>query len=95
MALLDMGANVQCNGTVPGYHSGRDIIFSTEGSTRTLSNNNIEILNDRLNNGSLPVSSPVHHLEYNKELMKQTILKHEAVFKEQVCYLNFFTIFVS
>ncbi|KAK4257223.1 hypothetical protein QN277_006838 [Acacia crassicarpa] len=88
MALLDMGANVQCNGTVPGYHSGRDIIFSTEGSTRTLSNNNIEIPNDRFNNGSLPVSSPVHHLEYNKELMKQTILKHEAVFKEQIFELH-------
>lgn len=88
MALLGMGANVQCNGTVPGYHSHRGLIFGTEGSTRTSSNNNIEIPNDHSSNGSLPVSSLVYHLEYNKELVKQTILKHEAMFREQIQELH-------
>ncbi|XP_028753621.1 uncharacterized protein LOC114713205 [Neltuma alba] len=81
MALLGMGANVQCNGTKPGYHSSRDLIFGPEGSTRTSSNNNFEIQNGVFINGSLPI-------EYNKELVKQTILKHEVMFKEQIHELH-------
>lgn len=89
MALLGMGANAPCNGYVPGYHSARDLVFGAEGSAWNSSNGNNELQNNRYNNGSLPGSPPVHLLEYNKELVKQTILKHEAIFRDQVCSVYF------
>ncbi|KAF7806228.1 uncharacterized protein G2W53_038389 [Senna tora] len=83
MALL---GNVQCNGYVPGYHStrSRDLIYGAEGSTWTTSNGNIELQNDRYTNGSLSVPSSVQLLNYDKELLKQTILKQEAIFRDQI-----------
>lgn len=85
-----MGANVQSNGYFPGYYSTREIIFGSEGSMRTSSNVNTELKNDYYHIGSLPLSSPCNLVGYNKELLKQTILKHEAIFRDQVCQLNDF-----
>lgn len=85
MALL---GNLQCDGYVPRYPSPRDRILGTEGSTLTSSNGNIEeqndVQNDGRKSGSLSESSSVNLVDYNKELMKQTILKQEATFREQV-----------
>jgi len=82
MALLGMSANRQNNGYIPGYHSPRDLVFGAEGSTW---NYDGERENDCYGVGSLPLSATCHLLGYNKELLKQTILKHEAIFRDQVC----------
>ncbi|XP_019438673.1 PREDICTED: uncharacterized protein LOC109344364 isoform X2 [Lupinus angustifolius] len=84
MALLGMGANVQYHGYFPGYCSTKDLIFDSEGSMWTSSNINSELKNDCHNIGSLPVSSS----NINKELLKQTILKQEAVFRDQIHELH-------
>ena len=83
-----MGANMQCNGHFPGYYSTRDLIFGAEGTSWTSSNGNSELKNDCYQIGSLPLSSSCHLLAYDKELLKQTILKHETIFRDQVCELR-------
>ncbi|XP_057730682.1 uncharacterized protein LOC130946014 [Arachis stenosperma] len=88
MALLEMGANVQCDGYFPGYYSARDLLFESERSPWTSSNVNSELKNELHYVGSLPVSSPCNLLGYNKELLKQTILKHEAIFRDQIHELH-------
>ncbi|XP_014522229.1 uncharacterized protein LOC106778758 [Vigna radiata var. radiata] len=88
MALLGMGANRQNNGYIPGYHSPRDLVFSAEGSTWTSSNYTGEREDDCHGLGSSPLSSTCHLLGYNKELLKQTILKHEAIFRDQIHELH-------
>jgi hypothetical protein len=82
MALL--GANVQTNGNFREYYSTKELIFDSGGSTLTSSNVNNELRTDFYNMGPFPLSSPCTHLGYNQELVKQTILEHEAIFKEQV-----------
>jgi len=81
MALL--GANVQKNGNFREYYSTKELIFDSGGSTWTSSNVNNELRTD-FYMGPFPLSSPCTHLGYNQELVKQTIIKHEAIFKEQV-----------
>ncbi|TKY73342.1 hypothetical protein E2542_SST02094 [Spatholobus suberectus] len=88
MALLGMSANRQCNDYFPGYHSPMDLVFGAEGSTWTSSNSNSERKNDCYQIDSLPLSSTCHLLGYNKELLKQTILKHEAIFRDQIHELH-------
>ncbi|XP_019464746.1 PREDICTED: uncharacterized protein LOC109363035 isoform X2 [Lupinus angustifolius] len=88
MALLGMGANVQDKGYFPGYSSTNDLSFDSEGSTWTSSNVNTELKNDRRHIGSWPVLSPCNILGCNKELLKQTILKQEAVFRDQIHELH-------
>ncbi|KAG5035401.1 hypothetical protein JHK87_010311 [Glycine soja] len=88
MALLGTSANRQCNVYFPGYHCPMDFVFGTEGSPWTSSNGNSERENDCYRLGSLPLSSPCHISGYNKELLKQTILKHEAIFRDQIQVLH-------
>ncbi|KAI5416633.1 uncharacterized protein LOC127073752 [Lathyrus oleraceus] len=86
MALL--GANVQCNDKFPRYYSTRELIFDSEGSTWTSSNVNNELRTEFCHMGPFPLSSPSTLLGYNQELVKQTILKHEAIFKDQIRELH-------
>ncbi|CAI8583453.1 unnamed protein product [Vicia faba] len=87
MALL--GANVQCNDNFSRYYSTRELLFDSEGSTWTSSNVNNELRTDFYHMGPFPLSSPsTTLLGYNQELVKQTILKHEAIFKDQIRELH-------
>ncbi|MED6221118.1 hypothetical protein PIB30_051257 [Stylosanthes scabra] len=83
-----MGANVQCDGYFPGYYSARDLIFESERIPWASSDVNNELKNELHYIGSLPVSSPCNLIGYNKELLKQTILKHEAIFRDQIHELH-------
>ncbi|KAL2340720.1 hypothetical protein Fmac_008660 [Flemingia macrophylla] len=87
MALLGMSANMQCNGYFPYYYCTGDNVFGAEGSTWTSSNGNSERKNDCYQIGSMPLST-CQRLGYNKELLKQTILKHEAIFRDQIHELH-------
>jgi hypothetical protein len=82
MALL--GANVQLNDNFQGYYPTKELRFNSGGSTWTSANVNNELRTDFYHMGPFPVSSPCTFLGYNQELVKQTILKHEAIFKDQV-----------
>nr|XP_027192415.1 uncharacterized protein LOC105852476 [Cicer arietinum] len=87
MALL--GTNVQCNGNFSRYYSTKEVMFNSEGSTWTLSNVNNELRTDCYNMmGPFPLTSPCTLLGYNQELVKQTILRHEAIFKDQIRELH-------
>ncbi|XP_028763536.1 uncharacterized protein LOC114721831 isoform X2 [Neltuma alba] len=88
MALLEMGANVQTNGCPSRFYSARNFIFGTEGNNWTSSNGKGKLINDCHHHYSLSVPSPTHILGYDKELVKQTILKHEAMFKDQIHELH-------
>ncbi|KAJ1406271.1 hypothetical protein SESBI_25190 [Sesbania bispinosa] len=89
MALLGMGANMGCNGYFLGCYSTKDLIFGAEGNTWTPSNGNSELKDDSYQIGSMPLSSTCHLLGgYNKELLKQTILKHESIFRDQIHELH-------
>ncbi|XP_058761598.1 uncharacterized protein LOC131634981 [Vicia villosa] len=86
MALL--GANVRCNDNFPRCYSTREFMFDSEGSTWTSSNVNNEPRTDFYHMGPFPSSSPSTPLGYNQEIVKQTILKHEAMFKDQIRELH-------
>ncbi|WJX95567.1 hypothetical protein P8452_76871 [Trifolium repens] len=86
MALL--GANVQLNDNFQGYYPTKELRFDSGGSTWTSANVNNELRTDFYHMGPFPVSSPCTFLGYNQELVKQTILKHEAIFKDQIRELH-------
>ncbi|KAK4252493.1 hypothetical protein QN277_014486 [Acacia crassicarpa] len=88
MSLLEMGANVETSGYPSRFNSTRNFIFGTEGNTWTSSNGKGKLINDCHHHYSLSVPSPTHILGYDKEIVKQTILKHEAMFKDQIHELH-------
>lgn len=88
MALMGTDANVPCSGYLTGHYSPRDLIFGAEGNAWTTSNGKGELKNDCYNNCSLPVPLSGQLSGYDKELLKQTMLKHEAIFRDQVCSIS-------
>ncbi|KAJ7956437.1 DUF863 family protein [Quillaja saponaria] len=88
MALLGMGANVQYNGYLLGYYSSKDLILGAEGSKCTLSNGDSELQSSLYHTSSLSALSPEQLSGYKKELVKQTMLQHEAIFRDQIHELH-------
>ncbi|KAF4392654.1 hypothetical protein F8388_003074 [Cannabis sativa] len=80
-----MGANMQYNSYFSGYHSARNLNLDANASTWPLDFNDKVSESGNYYNGYL---SPNYLLTYNKELLKQTMLKHETIFKDQIQELH-------
>ena len=65
----------------PGYYSARSLNLDASGSTWPL---NFDDKASHSGNYCNSYSSSNYLLTYNKELLKQTMLKHETIFKDQV-----------
>lgn len=92
MALLGMGTNMQYNGNFPGYYSAINLNMEANSSTWPL--NNIDKMLDcgHFYNGFVSPLSPDQVLGYNKEVLKQMMLKHETIFRDQVSPFSNFSV---
>lgn len=84
-----MGANMQCNSYFPGYYSTRNLKMDANGSTWPLNYDDKTLKSEYCYSGIFLPLSPAQVLGYNKEVLKQTMLKHETIFRDQV-YLSYF-----
>ncbi|XP_010904924.1 uncharacterized protein [Elaeis guineensis] len=80
-----MGAKVQCKSYIPGYHSMKDLNNDSNSSYSLYYEH--KIFNGQIYNGfkMRPVNE---YSEYDKEMLKRTMLEHEAVFRKQVFELH-------
>ncbi|KAJ9140510.1 hypothetical protein P3X46_031151 [Hevea brasiliensis] len=86
MAMLGMQADMQCH-YFPGYCSTRDL--NLNASCSSWPSNNVDKIskNGHYFNGNLASPFPDHYLTY-KEKVKQTMLRHEAIFRDQIHELH-------
>ncbi|KAL5746775.1 hypothetical protein ACOSQ2_024072 [Xanthoceras sorbifolium] len=88
MALLGMQADMQCKSYFPGHYSTVDLNLDTSGSIWPPYNVDTVMKSEQYCNGTLSHSSPNQHWMYNKEVLKQTMLKHQATFRDQIHELH-------
>ncbi|MBA0735462.1 hypothetical protein Gogos_019307 [Gossypium gossypioides] len=88
MAMLGMQADMQHKSHFPGCYTAWDLNLDANGNIWPTDNDVDRILRNRqYYNGTLPPSSG-SNMFYNKVLLKQTMLKHEAEFKDQIRELH-------
>ncbi|XP_031249905.1 uncharacterized protein LOC116107754 isoform X1 [Pistacia vera] len=88
MALLGMQADMQYKSFFPGHYSTMDLNLDANGSIWPLNNIDKIFMNGHDYNGALLLPSPHQHLVQNKDTLKQAMLKHEAIFKDQIRELH-------
>jgi len=78
-----MGTKVQIENYMPGHSSMRDLSRESNGASWPpfYSDNNLP--NGQFYYGFLSRPSTDLHLGYDKDVVKQTMLEHEAIFKNQ------------
>lgn len=79
---------MQCKSYFPGYYSTRDLNLEVNGSAFPFNNIDKILNNGHYCPGSLSSPSPDLHLGCNKEALKQTMLKHESIFRDQIHELH-------
>ncbi|XP_031491773.1 uncharacterized protein LOC116258644 [Nymphaea colorata] len=82
-----MGAKVQCNTYLPGYYHMRDLNDDTRSTICSQFYDDRMMKSGPFCNGFMQQSRDGYS-EYDKEVLKQTMLKHEAIFRKQVCELH-------
>ncbi|XP_022738422.1 uncharacterized protein LOC111291102 isoform X2 [Durio zibethinus] len=83
-----MQADVQHKSHFPGCYTAWDLNLDANGAVWPTDNNVGKILRNRqYYNGTWPLSSD-SNMFYNKGLLKQTMLKHEAEFRDQIRELH-------
>ncbi|KAK8659114.1 hypothetical protein V6N13_029326 [Hibiscus sabdariffa] len=87
MARLQMQANMQHESHFPGCYTTWDLNSDANGTVWASDNVNRISRNRHYTNVTLPPSLDLSML-YNKDLLKQTMLKHEAEFRDQIRELH-------
>lgn len=87
-----MGTKVHCKSYLPDYYSMRDLNEDSSSSSWPLFYGDNGITNGQYYNGFVPRNIIDGYPGYDKDTLKQKMLEHEAVFKNQVltlpCFLN-------
>ncbi|XAR65243.1 hypothetical protein NMG60_11009292 [Bertholletia excelsa] len=83
-----MGTKVHCKSYLPGYYSMRDLNEDSSSSNWLPFYGDKTISNGQYYNGYLPRSVTNLYPGYDKDALKQTVLEHEAIFKQQVFELH-------
>ncbi|OVA11933.1 Protein of unknown function DUF863 [Macleaya cordata] len=83
-----MGTKVQCESYYPGYYPMRDLNEDASSSSWSLYHEDKTLNNGNYYNSFLPRPTTDGYPEYNKEVLKQTMLQHEAIFRKQVFELH-------
>ncbi|MCD7454005.1 hypothetical protein HAX54_023201 [Datura stramonium] len=81
---------MQCSNYLPGYYYPRDHVVSITGNSRSIPHSDITCNSSRGFNLAFPpfMVDRSQDLVYQKEIVRQTILKHEATFRYQVNELH-------
>ncbi|XP_043724783.1 uncharacterized protein LOC122671557 isoform X2 [Telopea speciosissima] len=83
-----MGTKVQCKRYLPGYCSMRDLNADANNGSWPVYYDDKTLKSGQYYGGFLPRPSTDVYLGYDKEMLKQTMLKHEAIFQDQVFELH-------
>ncbi|KAL7260722.1 hypothetical protein ACSBR1_006397 [Camellia fascicularis] len=83
-----MGTQVHCESYLPGYYSMRDLNLDCSSSNWPLFYGDKTIANGQYYNSFLPSTATNAYPGDDKDVLKKTMLKHEAIFKQQVFELH-------
>ncbi|KAL6573490.1 hypothetical protein OROHE_001949 [Orobanche hederae] len=84
-----MGTKVHCKSYLPGYyHSMRDLNEDSSSSSWPICCGNKPTINGQYYNGLMQSTTTDGYPGYGKDALKQKMLEHEAVFKNQVYELH-------
>ncbi|KAL1551095.1 hypothetical protein AAHA92_18980 [Salvia divinorum] len=83
-----MGTKVDSKSYFPGYYSMRDLNEDSSSSSWPICYGDKAISNGQYYNGFMPRTAMDGYPGYGKDALKQTMLEHEAVFKNQVSELH-------
>ena len=83
MAMIETQADMQHKSHFPGCYTAWDLNLDANGAVWPADNVDRILRNRQYYNGTLPPFSDLN-IFYNKDLLKQTMLKHEAEFRDQV-----------
>ncbi|GAB4840086.1 hypothetical protein Ancab_020797 [Ancistrocladus abbreviatus] len=83
-----MGTKVQFDNYWAGYYSMRDLSHDSNGGSWPTYYGDHGFPNPQFCYGFSPGGISDSYLGYNRDIVKQTMLKHEAIFKNQVCELH-------
>ncbi|KAJ4974829.1 hypothetical protein NE237_008003 [Protea cynaroides] len=83
-----MGTRVQCKNFLPRYFSMMDLNEDVNNDSWPLCYEDETLNSGQYYNGFLPRSSTDVYMGYDKEILKHTMLKHEAIFRGQVYELH-------
>ncbi|KAK9277236.1 hypothetical protein L1049_006775 [Liquidambar formosana] len=81
-----MGTKVQCKNFLPGYYSMRDLNEDSNSGSWPLFRGDKTLTNGQYYNGFSPTA--IADTYHNRDVLKQTMLQHEAMFKWQVYELH-------
>ncbi|KAK6250017.1 hypothetical protein SCA6_004022 [Theobroma cacao] len=87
MTMLGLQADMQHKSHLLGCYTAWDLNLDVNGTVWPSDNADRIVRNRHYNNGALPLSSDLNILD-NKDLLKQTMLKHEAEFRNQIHELH-------
>ncbi|XP_050371850.1 uncharacterized protein LOC126789835 [Argentina anserina] len=83
-----MGTKMQCKSYLPGYYSVRDLNEDPNNCTWPMYYGEKTLSNTQYYNGFLPRAPVDAYQGYGKDAVKQKMLEHEAIFKNQVYELH-------
>ncbi|KAK3222919.1 hypothetical protein Dsin_009944 [Dipteronia sinensis] len=83
-----MGTKVQCKSYLPGYYSMRDLNEDSNSCSWPLYYGDKSLTNGQYYNGFMQRAVSETYSGYDKDAVKQKMLEHEAIFKNQVCELH-------
>lgn len=84
MSSLRMGTKVDSKSYLPGYYSMRELNEDSSSSSWPLCYGEKAITNGQYYNGFMSRTVMDGYPGYGKDALKQKMLEHEAVFKNQV-----------
>jgi hypothetical protein len=82
-----MGTKVQCESYFPGYFSMRDLNEDSNSCSWPLFYGDKTFTNGQYYNDYLPRVVADAYPANDKDVVKRTMLKHEAIFRKQVCLI--------
>ncbi|KAM0987130.1 hypothetical protein ACFX13_011510 [Malus domestica] len=83
-----MGTKMECKSYMPGFYSVRDLNEDPNNCSWPLYYGDKTLSNRQYCNGFLPRATSDAFPGYDKDVVKQTMLEHEATFKKQVSELH-------
>ncbi|MCD7452374.1 hypothetical protein HAX54_016359 [Datura stramonium] len=83
-----MGTQVHYKGYLPGYYSMRDISEDSNSSNWPLFHGDKTFTNGQYCNGFMSRTKTDAYPGYNKDVLKEKMLEHESIFKNQVVELH-------
>ena len=86
-----MGTKLQIENCLPAHYSMKDLNRDANGGSWPLCFGESNLSNGQCYYSFLPRTVADSHPGYDKDFVKQTMLQHEAIFKNQVCMHIYFT----